>query len=64
MPKPIVMKLNDALNRAIATRAFMERFGEIGDEAAGGPPQEFADVIRTELAKWADVIKRSGAKLD
>jgi tripartite-type tricarboxylate transporter receptor subunit TctC len=64
MSKPIVMKLNDALNRAIATRAFMERFGEIGDEAAGGPPEEFADVIRTELAKWADVIKRSGAKLD
>jgi tripartite-type tricarboxylate transporter receptor subunit TctC len=64
MPRPIVMKLNDALNRAIAARAFMERFGEIGDEAAGGPPDEFGDVIRTELAKWADVIKRSGAKLD
>jgi len=64
MPRPVVMKLNDALNRAIGTRAFMERFGEIGDEAAGGPPEEFGDVIRTELAKWADVIKRSGTKLD
>jgi tripartite-type tricarboxylate transporter receptor subunit TctC len=64
IPKPIVMKLNDALNRAIATPAFIERFGQIGDEPAGGTPEEYGDMIRSELAKWADVISRSGAKLD
>jgi tripartite-type tricarboxylate transporter receptor subunit TctC len=64
MPRPILMKLNEAFNRAMMSPAFMERFGQIGDEPGGGPPEEFADTIRTELAKWADVIKRSGAKLD
>jgi tripartite-type tricarboxylate transporter receptor subunit TctC len=36
----------------------------IGDEPAGGTPEEFGALIRNELAKWADVIKRSGAKLE
>jgi tripartite-type tricarboxylate transporter receptor subunit TctC len=64
IPRPIVEKLNAAINRAIATPAFMSRFGSTGDEAAGGPPEEFADTIRKDSAKWADVIRRSGAKLD
>ncbi len=64
MPREIVMKLNAALNRAIATQAFIQRFGVIGDEPAGGTPEEFGALIKNELAKWADVIKRSGAKLE
>ena len=64
MPRPIVMKLNEAFNRAMTSPAFMERFGQIGDEPGGGPPEEFAEAIRTDLAKWADVVKRSGAKLE
>jgi len=64
MPREIVMKLNTALNRVVTTPAFVQRFGVIGDEPAGGTPEEFGAVIRNELAKWADVIKRSGAKLE
>ena len=63
MPRDIVMKLNAAMNRAIATPAFKERFGQIGDEPGGGTPEEFGTVIRVELAKWSDVVKRSGAKM-
>ena len=50
--------------RALASPAFIERFGKIGDEPAGGLPEEFGETIRVELAKWADVVKRSGAKLE
>jgi len=64
IPRDIVMKLNAALNRAIATQVFIQRFGVIGDEPAGGTPEEFGALIRNEFAKWADVIKRSGAKLE
>jgi tripartite-type tricarboxylate transporter receptor subunit TctC len=64
LPKPIVEKLNAAINRAISTPAFRERFGAIGDEPAGGSPEDFVETIRKDSAKWADVIKRSGAKLD
>ena len=64
MPREIVMKLNAAINRAIATPTFIQRFGVIGDEPASGPPEEYGALISHELAKWADVVKRSGAKLD
>jgi len=64
MPREIVMKLNTALNRVVVTPAFVQRFGVIGDEPAGGTPEEFRALISKELAKWADVIKRSGAKLE
>jgi tripartite-type tricarboxylate transporter receptor subunit TctC len=64
VPRPIVEKLNAAINRTIASPAFKERFALIGDEPAGGTPEEFADVIRKDSAKWADVVKRSGAVLD
>ena len=33
-------------------------------EPAGGTPEEFAAFIKQESAKWADVVKRSGAKLE
>jgi tripartite-type tricarboxylate transporter receptor subunit TctC len=63
IPRDVVMKLNEAINRALASPAFVERFGKIGDEPAGGTPEEFGETIRVDLAKWADVVKRSGAKL-
>ena len=47
-----------------ASAAFKERFAAIGDEPAGGTPEEFADTIAKDSAKWRDVVKRSGAKLD
>jgi tripartite-type tricarboxylate transporter receptor subunit TctC len=63
-PRPIVDKLNAAINRAIASPAFVERFAMIGDEPAGGTPEEFAELIAKDSAKWKDVVERSGAKLD
>ena len=64
MPRDVVMKLNAALNRAVVSPAFVQRFGVIGDEPAGGTPEEYGELIKHELAKWADVIKRSGATLE
>lgn len=63
-PRPIVEKLNVAVNKALASEAFKARFAVIGDEPAGGTPEQFAALIKHESAKWADVVKRSGAKLE
>jgi tripartite-type tricarboxylate transporter receptor subunit TctC len=64
IPRPILDKLNAAINRAIRTPTFQQRFAAIGDEPAGGTPEEFAEVIRSDSAKWKEVVLRSGAKLD
>jgi len=64
VPRPIVDKLNAAINRAINGQIFKARFAAIGDEPAGGTPEEFADTIRRDSAKWGEVVKRSGARFD
>jgi tripartite-type tricarboxylate transporter receptor subunit TctC len=64
VPRPIIDKLNAGINKAIGSQIFRERFASIGDEPAGGSPEEFAEVIRTDSAKWGDVIRRAGARLD
>ena len=64
LPKPVLARLNAAVNEAIRSPAFKERFGMIGDEPAGGTPADYADAIRKDSGRWAEVIKRSGAKLD
>ena len=64
MPKAIVDKINAAANRVLATPAFRERFAAVGDELAGGTPEEFGATIKNDLAKWKDVVQRSGAKLE
>ena len=61
---PIIDKLNAAINKAIASQTFKDRFAMIGDEPAGGTPEEFAELIRTDSAKWGEVVRRSGARLD
>src|SRR6185312_11297792 len=58
LPQPILEKLNAAINRAIASPTFKKRFAEIGDEPAGGTPEDFAKLIAADSAKWAEVVRR------
>ena len=64
LPRPILEKLNKAVNAAIAAPVTKERFEQLGSEGGGGTPEEFGELIRRDSAKWADVVKRSGAKID
>ena len=64
LPRPILERLNAAVNAAIRSPMFVERFAQIGDEPAGGTPEDFAALIGKDSAKWAEVVKRSGAKID
>ena len=64
LPPAVLARLNAAVNEAIRSPIFKERFALIGDEPAGGTPQDFADTIRRDSARWAEVIKRSGARID
>ncbi|HKU70239.1 MAG TPA: tripartite tricarboxylate transporter substrate binding protein [Burkholderiales bacterium] len=64
VPKPIVAKLNAELNKALAAPAVADKLPELGLVVEGGTPEQFAAHIRKETARWADVVKRSGAKLE
>ena len=64
VPRPIIDKLNAAINKALASPAFLKKFESTGDEAGGGTPEEFAATIKADSAKWEDVVKRANVKLD
>ncbi len=64
LPSTVLARLNIAVNEAIRSSLFKERFDLIGDEPAGGTPQEFADTIKRDSARWGEVVRRSGAKID
>jgi tripartite-type tricarboxylate transporter receptor subunit TctC len=64
IPKTIVAKLNAEINKVLNSATIKTRFAAIGAEPTVGSPDQFRDLIRKENAKWAEVIKRSGAKID
>jgi tripartite-type tricarboxylate transporter receptor subunit TctC len=64
LPRAVLGRLNAAVNAAIATPQAKARLAELGNEGGGGTPEDFAELIRRDSAKWADVVRRSGAKID
>ncbi len=65
LPRPVLAKLNAAINRAIGSAAFRQHAAGFGDEGGGGTPAEFAKLIAKESAtKWAEVVRRLGARLE
>ena len=64
VPKAIVARLNAAINQVLAAPAMKEKYAAIGYELVGGTPGQFDAYVKSEITKWADVVKRSGAKLN
>ena len=64
LPRPVLERLNAAVNAAINEPATHTRLAEMGSEGGGGTPEEFAALIRQDSAKWAEVVRRSGARID
>jgi tripartite-type tricarboxylate transporter receptor subunit TctC len=64
MPKPIVTRLHDELVKILNRPEIHERIVADGSEPAGTTPEEFRLFMLADLAKWAKLVKESGAKLD
>jgi tripartite-type tricarboxylate transporter receptor subunit TctC len=64
-PQPIVDRLSETINKALADPAVSNRLQEVGiDPTPGSTPKQAAAFIKAELAKWAPIIKASGAQID
>ena len=64
LPKEIVARLHREIVAAMHSPAVIKRFAELDTEAVGGSPDEFAVLVRSERPRWAEVIRRAGAKID
>ena len=63
-PNDVIVKLNAALNRAMASAEVVERFAQLGMASAPNNTLEFSNFLKAEVPKWAAVVKSSGAKAD
>ena len=64
LPRGVVAKLGAEIKTALSAPALLERYRQLDTEADGGTPEEFLALVRRETPKWAEVIRRSGAKVD
>ncbi len=63
-PRPIVDRLNAELGKALQHPEVRERILGVGAEPAHTTPEAFGALIRSEIARWAKVIKAAGVKVD
>jgi tripartite-type tricarboxylate transporter receptor subunit TctC len=63
-PRDAIVKVNGEVDRWLASPEAKEKLTSQGANAAGGSPEDFARHIAAETAKWQQVVKASGAKVD
>lgn len=63
-PKAIVEKLNRDIGAVMSTPEMAAQMAQAGIEVRLSTPQAFGQLIRADLAKWAEVVKRTGVRMD
>jgi tripartite-type tricarboxylate transporter receptor subunit TctC len=63
-PRPIVERINKEVNRILQMPDVKQRLNEIGLEPLGGTPEQLAEHVTRELAKWPALVKASGAQIN
>ncbi|WP_162571572.1 Bug family tripartite tricarboxylate transporter substrate binding protein [Variovorax sp. SRS16] len=63
-PANIVVKLHDEIGAAMSSPDIVRKMADAGIEVRLSTPKEFASLIRADTAKWSEVVKRSGVRLD
>ena len=64
LPPEILDRMVLEIRKALAAPAVAERYRQLDTEPDGGGPEAFLELVRRETPKWAEVIQRSGAKVD
>jgi tripartite-type tricarboxylate transporter receptor subunit TctC len=63
-PKPIVAKLNGAINEGLKSEQFRTSLERLGAQAAPRTPEQFQALIASETKKWSDIAASAKIKVD
>jgi tripartite-type tricarboxylate transporter receptor subunit TctC len=61
-PKPIVARLNGAVQKAVGTRDVSEKLGQQGVETGASTPEAFTGIIQADIEKWRKIIRNANIK--
>jgi len=61
-PREIIMRPNSEIVTVLRTPDIRNRFAEQGAEPVGNTPEQFLEFLKSDLAKWARVIKAAGVR--
>jgi len=64
IPQPVVDRVNAETNKLLAEAEFRGRVQTLGAAPMGGTPADYRKLFDEEYARWAEVVKVSGAKID
>jgi len=64
LPRPIIARLNQELGRIMAAPDVREKMLNVGMEPVTSTPEQFADFMKSEIGKWARVVKTAGVRVD
>ena len=64
LPRDVVLRLSTEIRAALAVPSVVERYRSLDSEIDGGTPEQFLELVRRETPKWAEVVRRFGAKID
>lgn len=64
LPAAVLARLNESIVRGCEAPALKERLSAVGNQCVGGTPQAFRDFLKVEIARWAEIVRKSGAKPD
>jgi tripartite-type tricarboxylate transporter receptor subunit TctC len=63
-PASVVRKINQDVNELLRNKDVIEKFAAQGADPLARPPEQFAAMLKADLATWAEVVKTSGAQID
>ena len=64
LPPEVVTRANAEVNKALHSPDLHKKLSDQGLDISGSTPEQFAKLIRDDIAKWGKVVKESGAKID
>lgn len=64
MAAEIIARLNTEINRILTTPAIRDKYNQMAFETMASPPSLLSTMAKLESPRWADLVKRSGAKVE
>jgi tripartite-type tricarboxylate transporter receptor subunit TctC len=63
-PRAIINRLNREINAIVQDKSESQRLRDVGYEPAGNSPEQFTEMIKSEISKWSKLIKESGIRAE